>query len=207
MSDCDWPEHAGRDCIHKPVTANYDAYYQLTAAVEPVADEAGDIEPPPEWREPPGCPGYLMHSATRELWSQARTVTTKDGKRRHYAARLITPSSGRLSLSVGGVRFTRGVNALWRETFPDAEQYARLGRYARVARRCRAGHPLGTGPSVTYWGSWNRVCILCFPDFGEPGQRRRKDSAGRAEYDPAVLADGVGEWLAGGGVGIVTRPR
>ncbi|SHU12341.1 Uncharacterised protein [Mycobacteroides abscessus subsp. abscessus] len=160
-------------------------------------------KPPPidEWREIPGFPGYLMHGGTREVWSQRRQVTRSDGKLKTFDAKLITPSRGRLSLSVDGKRTTRSVAQLLALTFPETQgTYWKYGRDEN--RRCKKGHPL---TRVAYWGSWNRVCLLCFPAFGEPGERLCKEGGAKIDYDAAVLDDGVAEWLGGDGAHTVTR--
>lgn len=183
-----------------------------------------------EWREPPGYPGYLVHGPSREVWSTARTVPAKGGGTRTVAARQIKPRKGRVSLSVHGVKSTHSVKKLWRQTFPGLREQERMNAYRRSLTRCHNGHPLAVGadvidgrdgadPRVAYWGSFNRVCLLCNPHLperpvfdkghhsafwgtrGDPGKSR-------AEYHPDSLppdSDGVAEWIASGR--IVTRPR
>lgn len=142
--ECDWPSHAGYEyCVHRPPETttgddfDFDVtlreirsgepvdYYDylevlkiLTKGLRKKTVRVVDFD---EWREPPGYPGYQMHSLTRALWSQARTVTTKNDKTRHYAAKLITPANGRVSLSVDGAKSTRSVTALYLATFPEAK--------------------------------------------------------------------------------------
>ncbi|MCV7348277.1 hypothetical protein [Mycolicibacterium rhodesiae] len=83
----------------------------------------------PEWRELPNYPGYLLHSVTRELWRSAREVPLPNGNIRRYPAKVVQAFNGSFSLSVGGVRSSRGVQSLWAETFPD---YA--GRKTKAAQ-------------------------------------------------------------------------
>jgi hypothetical protein len=119
------------------------------------------------FREPPGCPGYLIHGPTREVWSVPRDVPAKGGTTRRIAARHIKPYRGRVSLSVNGVKRNYSVNVLWTETFPDLREQERLERYGRPIGRCLHGHPLTADdlndPAVAWWGSFNRVCRLCQP--------------------------------------------
>lgn len=192
------------------------------------------------WRTPPGCDGYLMHAESRELWSEPREVPAKGGSTRKVAAKLIKPSRGRVSLSIDGVRVTKSADKLWQETFPELVQVERIEKYRRSIRRCANGHPLAVDdgfrfdnqgnilpkkpdidPQIAYWGSYNRVCRLCFPDLPskfDKGNYSRASgtsgvndgSPGRAEIHresgPADC-DGVAEWLAEGGAGIETRPQ
>ncbi|KMV15835.1 hypothetical protein ACT17_23365 [Mycolicibacterium conceptionense] len=83
-----------------------------------------------EWREVPGYPGYLLHSRTRELWRQAREVALPNGNVRRYPARLLTAKNGAFSLTVDGRTTSRGVNALWSETFPE---------FVKKSRKRKAG--------------------------------------------------------------------
>jgi hypothetical protein len=184
-----------------------------------------------QWREPPGCPGYLMHGPTREVWSTPRAVPAKGGATRTIASRRIRPSKGRVSLSIDGVRSTHSVNQLWCRTFPELLEQQNIERYRRSITRCRRGHPLAVGadvihgggdgvvPHIAYWGSFNRVCLLCNPHIPErPAFDKGHHSAfwgaicdrgtSRAEYHPDSLppdSDGVAEWIASAGV--VTRPN
>lgn len=83
-----------------------------------------------EWREVPGYPGYLLHSRTRELWRQAREVVLPNGNVRRYPAKLLTARNGSYSLTVNGKTSSRGVNSLWKETFPE---------FVKKSRKRKAG--------------------------------------------------------------------
>ncbi len=72
-----------------------------------------------EWRDIPSCPGYQMHSRTRELKRLAREICLPNGRPRRYPEEIRKPINGSYSLSVNGRRISRGVNALYRETFPQ----------------------------------------------------------------------------------------
>ncbi len=73
-----------------------------------------------EWREIPGFPNYTMHARTRRVWRQGYERTLPSGAVRKYAAKEVTARNGTLTLSVDGVVTSRGVNVLYRETFPEA---------------------------------------------------------------------------------------
>jgi hypothetical protein len=83
------------------------------------------LDIPAEWREPLAYPGYLLHSVSRELRRVERTITLPNGATRRYPAKLVKPHNGAYSLSINGVKSSRGVNALWSETFPE---YARKSK-------------------------------------------------------------------------------
>jgi len=74
---------------------------------------------PDMWRAPPGYGNYIMHSRTREVWRQAYDRTLPNGGIRHYPARQCHLRNGAYSLTFDGVTSSRGVNALWNETFPE----------------------------------------------------------------------------------------
>ena len=102
------------------IYSGMDDYYERLGFLAKIARKLlkrKDI--PADWRQPPGYPNYLLHSVTRELWRQAYDRTLPNGSIRHYPAKLCTPKNGAYSLTVDGVTSSRGVNALWRETFPE----------------------------------------------------------------------------------------
>jgi hypothetical protein len=96
-----------------------DAFYERLALAAAMSrkqhKQRQDV--PPEWREPPNYPGYELHSVTRELRTQDRDTVGKDGRVRHLSARVIKAHNGAYSLSVNGVKSTRGIQVLWDETF------------------------------------------------------------------------------------------
>lgn len=71
------------------------------------------------WREPPGYPGYVLNSVSRELWRSPREVTLPSGNVRRYGGKKVTARNGSFSLTVNGVTSSRGVNSLYRDTFPE----------------------------------------------------------------------------------------
>jgi len=130
------------------------------------------------WRVPPGCPGYVIHPETREVWSLRREVPAKGGSTRTINSQLLKPSKkGQVCLSIDGVRRKWSVTTLWKRAFPELVR-AQWIEKRRTIRRCRNGHPLTVDPEhpdeipqVGYWGSYNRVCLLCvlddLPDFNK----------------------------------------
>lgn len=106
-------------------TDRIDAYHErLFAATRAVRTQPVPIGITPEWRVPPNYPGYIMHSVSRELWREAR-------EKPRYPAKMIKPKNGSYSLSVNGVRSTRGIRALWAETFPEyAGKKKQVGEWA-----------------------------------------------------------------------------
>ncbi len=72
-----------------------------------------------EWREIPGYPGYVMHSISREVWRPPREVTLPNGNVRQYQGKKVTAHNGSYSLTVNGVTSSRGIDVLYRETFPE----------------------------------------------------------------------------------------
>ncbi|OMB88859.1 hypothetical protein A5741_01420 [Mycolicibacterium conceptionense] len=83
-----------------------------------------------EWREVPGYPGYLLHSRTRELWRAAREAVLPNGNVRRYPAKLLAAKNGSYSLTVNGKTSSRGVNSLWKDTFPE---------FVKKSRKRKAG--------------------------------------------------------------------
>jgi hypothetical protein len=71
-----------------------------------------------EWRET-AYPGYFMHSQTRQLLREAREVTLPNGTIRRYPEKMLDARNGSYSLTVDGKTSSRGINSLWKETFPE----------------------------------------------------------------------------------------
>jgi hypothetical protein len=101
-----------------------DAFYERLALAAAMSRKQSkqrrDVAP--EWREPPNYPGYELHSVTRELRTQDRDTVGKDGRVRHLSAGPIKAYNGAYSLSVNGVKSTRGIQALWNETFSESAE-------------------------------------------------------------------------------------
>lgn len=113
-----------------------DAYHDRLQSFtdKPLEREHKNI--PAEWREPPGFPGYLLHSVTRELRTVERTITAANGRTRTYSAKILKAVNGSYSLSVNGVKCSRGVAALWAETFPEyaGKKPKKTGEAVRIRR-------------------------------------------------------------------------
>lgn len=85
-----------------------------------------------EWRQVPGFPSYIMHSITRELWRSAREEP------RRLPAKKVTARNGSYTLSGPGGVSSRGINALYRQTFPElfpkTKRKKKLGEWADEIR-------------------------------------------------------------------------
>lgn len=131
----------------------------------------------PEWRQPPGYPNYVLHSVTRKLWRQSYEITLSNGNTRRYPAKEVKAVNGSYSLSVNGVKTTRGVNVLWALTFPE---------YARKRTTLKKLD-----------GEWAK----------EVHPRRNELDDVYTGVEDGPVYGGLGEWLGGGGVGVETRPK
>ena len=60
-----------------------------------------------------------MHSQSRALRRPASTRVASNGVARYLPAKVFTPKNGSYSLTVDGRTSSRGINALWAETFPE----------------------------------------------------------------------------------------
>jgi hypothetical protein len=115
-----WHAPCGSGTIH--LADVDDSYYENLASFASMKQPKHRRDVAPEWRETPGYPGYEIHSVTRELRRLARDTVGKDGRVRHLSARPIKAHNGAYSLSVNGVKSTRGVQALWNETFSESAE-------------------------------------------------------------------------------------
>jgi muconolactone delta-isomerase len=118
-----WHAPCGRNTVVDPLPddAHDDYHDRLRAAVERISGRQRQRRPdvPDMWRALSGYGNYIMHSRTREVWRQAYDRTLSNGGIRHYPARRCTLTNGAYSLTVDGVTSSRGVNALWNDTFPE----------------------------------------------------------------------------------------
>ncbi|MCV7221528.1 hypothetical protein [Mycolicibacterium elephantis] len=106
------------------------------------------------------APAYLI-TADGEVWSRPRTVAGKAGSLRVLQARRLKPDgAGRVSLRIDGATVRMPVAALFRRYWPE------IG-YRKVQFCCRRGHPL-IDENVAVWGTGNRVCRICWPDWHPP---------------------------------------
>ena len=117
---------------------------------------------PAEWREPPGFPNYLLHSVTRELWRQAYEITLPNGSVRRYPAKVQKPHNGSFSVSVGGVKSSRGVQALWEATFPEHKRRKSTGG-ARLDHEDFGRNLPGTWDGTAEWISGGGVGVTTRP--------------------------------------------
>jgi hypothetical protein len=126
-----------------------------------------------EWLTVPGWPDYTVSPDPDRLqvWSLPRERQGRNGSVRLLAARCLKPTSdGRVNLSRPGKVELVNVRYLHKITYR-----AREGAQQAL---CRRGHPLmppvtpamfgslasRVRPSVTYWGTDNRVCLYCWRD-------------------------------------------
>lgn len=120
-TDLPWPVQRSTEGVVYSTDA-IDGYYDRLAGMSKSLPKARKNERPnirPEWRELPNYPGYMMNSVTREVWRNDREITTANGQTRHYPAKQVTAKNGAYSLSVDGVKSTRGIAKLWADTFPE----------------------------------------------------------------------------------------
>ncbi|MGE2690329.1 hypothetical protein [Mycolicibacterium pulveris] len=111
------------------------------------------------------APAYVI-TASGEVWSRPRTVAGKAGSVRVLQARQLKPdSAGRVSLRIDGATVRVAVAALYRRYWPE------IG-YGKAQFHCRRGHPL-IGENVAVWGTGNRVCLTCWPDWQPPPKTRK----------------------------------
>lgn len=101
---------------HEP----YDYWHFLEFAKTVTKGRKASVATVDIWREPPGYAGYyLMHSISRELWSAPRTITASNGTPRTFQGKKMIAHNGSYSLTINGVTRSRGIDALYRETFPE----------------------------------------------------------------------------------------
>lgn len=71
------------------------------------------------WRAIPEFSNYEMNGYTREVRRREYSRTLKSGVVRHYAAKAVQARRSSVTLSRDGVAVTRGIEKLWRATFPE----------------------------------------------------------------------------------------
>lgn len=127
-----------------------------------------------EFRPIEQYPDYVI-GRNRAVCSVPRTRPGKAGSVRALSGRQLKPDTkNRVWLTAEGRRERHSVDRLFRAHFPDVA-------YRKPQGFCRQGHPLlpylndrlasWVEPHVAYWGSGNRVCLYCQPDWIAPPRR------------------------------------
>ncbi len=74
---------------------------------------------PDEWRQIPEFPNYEINGYDRHVRRRAYTRTLKNGATRSYPEREVKARKSSVTLSHDGVVSSRGIEKLWKLTFPE----------------------------------------------------------------------------------------
>ncbi|MCV7133460.1 hypothetical protein H7J06_10745 [Mycobacterium hodleri] len=110
-----------------------------------------------------------MIGTDRTVWSIPRESPGKGGSVRILSGRQLKPDAGRVTLVHGSLRERHSIDDLHAQHWPGRH-------WPKPQATCRAGHHLlpvehevvagWTGkPAVAYWGTGNRVCLVCNPGW------------------------------------------
>lgn len=102
----------------EPLDCGYYDLLELMKRVSSGRRTKQHLDVTPEWREMPNYPGYEMNSVSRRIRHLAYDAVLRNGIIRHYETTMLSEKKS-YSLRVNGVTYSRGVNGLWAETFPE----------------------------------------------------------------------------------------